>query len=549
VLFLIENIIVTAALPYANDKLHLGHLRSTYVPADVYVRYLRLNDRKVIYICATDEHGTPITIRAENESVSPNAIVDKYHKAIYDNLKQMGCSLDKFGRTTSQTHYTLTQEFFNHLLQKGYIYKANYKQPYCSNCNRFLPDRYIQGTCPRCGGEKARGDACEVCSSYLKPNELKNPYCVSCGTKPEIRETIHWFFKLSAFQTFLEEWVCKNEGLSPNVKNYALQWLKDGVRDWCITRDLSWGVPVPVEGVKGKVIYVWFDAPLGYLSSTLDWAESSGKKDHWKSFWKEDKGRIIHFIGKDIIYHHAIFWPAMLEAHGDYNLPHKIIAGEYLTLERKKMSKSRGWVINVEDYLKKYDPDPLRYYLLVVSPLNKDADFSWGEYIRRNNDELADILGNFIHRSLIFTSRFFNHKIPTPSKLKENDKIILQAIYKTKNDVGVLIESFHFHRALRKIIELAAVGNKYLNSKEPWKTIKTDPENAATTLYLADQIVKSIAILLEPFLPFSAEKIWTFLNLSDSVHNQKWKDIEKPVPSNHTIHVSTPIFKKIKSIT
>ncbi len=545
VLLLIKNIIVTAALPYANDKLHLGHLRSTYIPADVYVRYLRLNDRNVIYICATDEHGTPITIRAENEHISPKVIVDKYHKAIYKDLKQMGCSLDKFGRTTSKKHYTLTQEFFTRLLQKGYIYKANYKQLYCSKCNRFLPDRYIQGTCPRCGGEKARGDACDVCGTYLKPSELNDPYCVSCGTKPEIRETTHWFFKLSAFQTFIKEWINENDELSPNVKNYVSQWLKDDLKDWCITRDLSWGVPVPVEGADEKVIYVWFDAPIGYLSSTVDWAESSGDKEKWKSFWKEDEGRMIHFIGKDIIYHHAIFWPALLKAHGDYNLPYKIIAGEYLTLERKKMSKSRGWVINVEDYLKKYDPDPLRYYLIVVSPLNKDADFSWDEYNRRNNDELADILGNFIHRSLIFTFKFFDKKIPKPGKILENDKEILQAIIKTKKEVGNLIESCNFHHALRKIIELAAIGNKYFNMKEPWKIIKTDPENAATTLYFANQIVKSIAILLEPFLPFSAEKIWTFLNLPDSVHNQKWKNLEKMVPSNHAINFPTPIFKKI----
>jgi methionyl-tRNA synthetase len=486
-------------------------------------------------------------MRAEREAITPTTIVDRYHKAIYDDLLQMGCSLDKFGRTTSRNHYSITQDFFTHLLHKDHIYKAKYQQPYCSNCQRFLPDRYIQGTCPRCGGEKARGDACEVCGSYLKPHELKDSYCVTCRTTPEIRETTHWFFKLSAFQPFLEEWLTQNEELSSNVKNYASQWIKEGVRDWCITRDLSWGVPVPVEGAEEKVIYVWFDAPLGYLSSTVEWAESSGEKEKWKSFWKDKEGRIIHFIGKDIIYHHSIFWPALLQAHGDYNLPSKIIAGEYLTLERKKMSKSRGWVINVADYLQQYDPDPLRYYLIVVSPLTKDADFSWDEYIRRNNDELADILGNFIHRSLIFTARFFNQKIPTPGQIRETDQVILQSISQTKQDVGELIESFNFHRALRKIIELAATGNKYLNTKEPWKTIKTDPKNAATTLYLVNQIVKSIAILLEPFLPFSAEKIWTFLNLPGSVHTQKWKDIEQPLPSNHPIHVSTPIFKKITS--
>jgi methionyl-tRNA synthetase len=546
VLIPIENIIVTAALPYANDRLHLGHLRSTYIPADTYVRYLRLKGRNVIYVCATDEHGTPITLRSEEEAVPPKEIADRYNEAIGEDLKNIGCSLDKFGRTTSPTHYELTQEFFKQLRKKGYIYKTSYEQLYCPKCNRFLPDRYVQGACPHCGGEKARGDACEVCGRYLKPSELKNPYCVFCGTTPEIRETEHWFFKLSAFQAFLEEWIGENEELPLNVKNYAYQWLKDGLKDWCITRDLDWGVPVPVEGAEGKVIYVWFDAPIGYISSTVDWAKSRGDDEKWKAFWQEGCGRIVHFIGKDIVYHHSIFWPAMLKAHGEYNLPHKIVAGEYLTLEGRKMSKSRGWVVNVEEYLKEFDPDPLRYFLIVASPLSKDADFSWDEFARRNNDELADILGNFIHRSLTFTCRFFDERIPRPSKIGVGARETLNAVEKTRVKAGRLIESFNFHRAIREIIELAAEGNRYLNAEEPWRTVENEPQEAATTLYVVDQIVKALSILLEPFLPFTAEKIWKFLNLPGNIHRQRWEDVEKPLPPGHKINIPTPLFKKIR---
>jgi len=307
------------------------------------------------------------------------------------------------------------------------------------------------------------------------------------------------------------------------------------------------GVPVPFEDVEEKkVIYVWFDAPIGYISSMMDWAKSSGDNEKWKAFWKEERGRIVHFIGKDIIYHHSIFWPAILKAHGKYNLPHKIVAGEYLTLERRKMSKSRGWVVNVDEYIEKFDPDPLRYYLIVVSPLNKDADFSWKEYARRNNDELADILGNFIHRALIFTCRFFNKRIPRPSIIEENDREILQSIKKTRIKTGDLIEALDLHRAIREIIELAATGNRYLNTEEPWKKIEKEPDDAATTLYIAIQIVKALSILLEPFLPFTAEKIWNFLNLTGNIHKQSWEDIEKPLPSTHKINDPIPLFKKIR---
>ncbi len=535
--------LITAALPYANAKLHLGHLRSTYIPSDIYTRYLRLKGEDVIYICATDEHGTPIAVRAENEKITPKQVADKYHESISTDLKRMGCSFDLFGRTTLPIHYEITQEFFKQLLEKGHIYKAEYEQLFCPQCSRFLPDRFVEGTCPYCGGE-ARGDQCENCGRYLKPIELISPRCTSCKGAPEIRRTEQWFFKLSAFRDFLEEWVTGNSGLSTNVRNYALQWVREGLVDWCITRDMSWGVPVPVEGVKDKVVYVWFDAPIGYISTTVEWTRLSGEPEKWKAFW-EGEGRIIHFIGKDIIYHHAIFWPAMLKGRGEYRLPSKIVAGEYLTLGGRKMSKSRNWSVEVEDYLRTFEPDPLRYCLMVISPLNRDADFTWSEYARRNNDELADILGNFIHRTLMFTRRFFA-EIPKPSEMDDADRALLKFIAETAQAVEAAVEAQEFHQSLREIMNLAAAGNKYLNEKQPWKTIKADRDQAATTLYVVNQIVKALAIMLEPFMPFTAEKIWKTLNMPQSVHDQKWKDISQELPSGQKINQPEPLFKKIR---
>ncbi len=537
--------LITAALPYANYRLHLGHLRSTYIPSDIYARYLRLRGEEVAYICATDEHGTPIVVRAEEEGITPKQVADKYHKAILEDLKEIGCSFDEFGRTTLPAHYEITQGFFKRLLNKDYIYQAEYEQLFCAKCNRFLPDRFVEGICPHCGGE-ARGDACDICGRYLKPVELKEPHCSTCGTAPETRKTKHWFFKLSAFREFLEEWISNNKALSANVKNYTLQWLKENLVDWCITRDMSWGVPVPVEGVKGKVIYVWFDAPIGYISSTVEWARLSRDADKWKNFWLGKDSRVVHFIGKDIIYHHAIFWPAMLKAHDEYIMPYKIIAGEYLTLEGRKMSKSRGWSVEVNEYMRRFEADPLRYYLTVISPLNKDADFTWNEFVRKNNDELSDIFGNFIHRTLMFTYQFFDKTIPRPAKLDRVDREILESITKTKDAVEASIEEQEFHQALREMMNLAAAGNKYLNDKAPWKIIKVKKDKAATTLYVASQVVKALTIMIEPFLPFTAEKIWKILDLDGSVHEQKWEDIIKELTAGHRVNQSIPLFRKIK---
>ena len=541
------KVLVTAALPYANANIHLGHLRSTYIPSDIYARYRRLRGDQVVYVCATDEHGTPIAVRAEREGVSPKEIVDRYYEAILNDLRSMGCSFDNFGRTTLPVHHALTQDFFTHLLEDGYIYKAKHEQLFCRECGRFLPDRYVEGRCPHCT-EDARGDQCEMCGRFLKPIDLMDPHCVTCKTTPEMRQTEHWFFKLSAFREFLERWLVDNDGLTSNVKNYALQWLREDVRDWCITRDMAWGVPVPIENVDGKVIYVWFDAPIGYISTTIEWARLTGRPDGWKDFWTDDESQLVHFIGKDIIYHHAIFWPAMLKARGMYSLPSKIVAGEYLTLEGKKMSKSRGWSVEVSEYLEDFEPDPLRYYLAVVSPLGKDADFRWDEYVRRNNNELADILGNFIHRTLTFTVRYFE-RIPEPAEMNEGDVDVLQSIARTKGAVETALDTHEFHQALRHILNLAAIGNKYLSDKEPWKTIKRERNEAATTLYVANQIIRALAIMLAPFLPFTAEKLWHMLNLSGSVHEQNWDSISDELASGHEINLPEPLFQKLDNAT
>ncbi len=490
----------------------------------------------VLLVCATDEHGTPIAVRAEQEGKPPKEIAGRYHEMIKEDLESCNISLDSFTRTTDPTHYKMAQNFFLKLYEKGYIYEKSIEQLYCDNCNRFLPDRYVEGICPHCGAE-ARGDQCEACGRHLESIQLVEPSCLICKSKPKIRESKQYFFKLTDFQDDLKEWVESNDKLPPNVKNYAMQWLKEGLRDWILTRDMEWGIPVPLEGAEGKIIYVWGEAFLGYISSAAQWAHKENKS--WEDYWND---KAIHFIGKDIIYHHSIFWPALLMAYG-CKLPYTVIAGEYLSLEGRKMSTSKNWVIWVSDFVKNFDSDILRYYLIANAPLNRDTDFSWDDFQRRVNDELADVIGNFLHRTFTFTSRFFDGKIPEPVEFDESDKEFEKRIKQLPNVVGDYIENFKFREGLMEIIKIAKFGNKYFNDKEPWKAVKSGPEKAATCLYLCNQLSKTLAVVLMPYLPVKTQEIFKTLNLD--AEKMVWDEAAEFIPAGHELAKAKPIFSKI----
>lgn len=528
---------MTCALPYANGPTHLGHLRSTYIPADIYARYNRMKGNEVLFVCATDEHGTPIAVKAEKEGKTPLEIATRYHEMIKSDLDDCNISFDNFSRTTDPLHYEIGQNFFLKLYEKGFIYEKEIKQPYCPDCDRFLPDRYVEGICPQCESEGARGDHCEACGRHLEPTQLLEPHCLICDSTPEIKESKHYFFKLSHFQDDLYNWIISNDEMPANVKNYALQWIKEGLKDWILTRDMDWGIPVPLDDAKGKIIYVWGEAFLGYISSAAQWSKKSEKD--WKDYWNE---KALHFIGKDIIYHHSIFWPALLMAYG-CELPNNIIAGEYLSLEGSKMSTSKNWVIWTSDFLEIFDADILRYYLTINAPLNRDTDFSWDDFQRRVNDELADVLGNFLHRTFSFTKRFFQGKIPEAYKFSAEDEEFKTQIVSAPKVVGDLIENYKFREALVSIIKLAKKGNKYFNDQEPWKAVKENPEKAANCLYLCNQLTKTLAVLLKPYMPEKSFKILEILNLDDL--SMVWDDASTFIPSGHLIKKPKPLFAKI----
>lgn len=535
-----ERILVTAALPYANGPVHVGHAIGAYIPADLYARYHRLKGNDVIYVCGTDEHGTPISVAAERERVSPKDVVDKYHEIIKNSFSKLGISFDNFSRTTRELHYNTSQDFFLEILGKGFIYKKTVDRPHCPSCKRFLPDRFVKGICPYCESEDERGDQCESCGKQLEPHELKNPYCIICHTTPEQRATEHWFFRLSGFSERLKEWILENKHWPDNARNFSLGWISEGLEDRAITRDLNWGIPVPVDGSEGKVLYVWFDAPIGYISATKEWADNIKRPEDWKKYWVE-KCRIVHFIGKDNIPFHAIIWPAMLMAHSELNLPWQISSNEYLTLEGKKMSTSRGWVLWLHDFLSEFEPDLLRYYLIRINPERHDADFSLRELQDKVNNELISNFGNFINRVLTFIEKK-GSVIPEPKEFNELDNRILEVIRGAPEKVGNKIENFSFMEALRELMDIAHFGNEYFQQKEPWKN-----ENS-TTLYLCANLARTLAILSSPFLPFSAEKIWGMLNLKGSVHGQEWYSAaELKIASGHKIKNLEVLYAKIEN--
>lgn len=531
-----SKIFISCALPYANGPCHLGHIRSTYLPADIYARYNRMIGNDVLMVCATDEHGTPIAVKADKENKKPIEISKRYHDMIVRDVESMNISLDSFTRTTDESHYEIAKNFFKSLYDEGLIYREDIQQLYCPVCNKFLPDRYVEGSCPECGSE-ARGDHCEKCGKALEPTELDEPHCITCGTTPIIKDTFQYAFKLSEFEDDLKEYISSNENLPANVKNYATNWLNDGLNDWILTRDMDWGIPVPLDEAKGKVLYVWIEAFLGYISSASQWSKQSGRK--WEEYWND---YVVHFIGKDIIYHHSIFWPGLLKAYG-CKLPDMIYAGEFLSLEGEKMSTSKNWVIWISDFVKDYDPDLLRYYLTMNAPLNKDSDFSWDDFQRRNNDELADVIGNFLHRTFVFTKKSFDNRIPEYKNPTEEDEAFRMAIEELPNKAGEYIANYEFRDALLEIFKVAKKGNKYFNDQEPWKAVKEDVQKAANCLYLSNQLAKTLAYMLKPFIPTKADKIAEIMNI-DSL--DVWDDAKIALPVGHEINKAKPLFKKIE---
>ena len=532
-----SKIFISCALPYANGPCHLGHIRSTYLPADIFARYNRMVGNDVLLVCATDEHGTPIAVKADKENKKPIEISKRYHDMIVKDVESMNISLDNFTRTTDEAHYEIAKNFFKALYDDGLIYREDIQQLYCPNCNKFLPDRYVEGLCPVCGAE-ARGDHCEKCGKALDPTELDEPHCITCGTTPVIKDTFQYAFKLSEFEDDLKDYINSNDNLPANVKNYASNWLEEGLNDWILTRDMDWGIPVPLDEAKGKVLYVWIEAFLGYISSASQWSKKSGLK--WEEYWND---YVVHFIGKDIIYHHSIFWPGLLKAYG-CKLPDMIYAGEFLSLEGEKMSTSKNWVIWIADFVKDYDPDLLRYYLTINAPLNKDSDFSWDDFQRRNNDELADVIGNFLHRTFVFTKKFFDSKVPEYADPSEEDEEFLKAIEELPDKAGKLISDYEFREALLEIFKVAKKGNKYFNDCEPWKAVKEDMQKASNCLYLSNQLAKTLAYTLKPFLPTKADKIAEIMNIDNL---DVWDDAKVALPVGHPINKAKPLFKKIEN--
>ena len=545
-----SKLFISCALPYANGPCHLGHLRSTYIPADIYARYNRMNNIDTVMVCSTDEHGTPIAVRAEQENISPKDITDKYHELIANDLKSCNISLDSFRRTTDKNHYEMARKFFKELYDKGYIYEQEIDQLYCDNCKRSLPDRYVEGTCPHCQSEGARGDQCEVCGRHLDPTELVEPKCLICDGTPHAEKSKQYYFKLHEFEPQLREWLNTNT-FPKNVKNFAIEWLNDGLKDWIMTRDMKWGIPVPLDDAEGKVLYVWAEAFIGYQSSAETWAK---KHDlNWIDYWND---KTVHFIGKDIIYHHTIFWPSMLMGR-NCKLPYSVIGGGYLSLEGRKMSTSKGWVIWVEDFLKKFDSDLLRYYMIINAPLSKDTDFSWDDFQRRINNELTDNLGNFIHRTFTFTKKFFDGQIPEPGEYSAEDREFEEKIRALPDKVAEYIENFEFRDGLQEIMTVTKDANKYFNDKKPWKAVKEDEASARTCLYLSNQLVHTLSIILTPYIPESVQKIREvmsiptevvdgFTDFDERTPNVEWSKSKDFLPAGHPIKKAKPLFNKIE---
>ena len=542
-----KRILVTSALPYANGPIHLGHLAGAYLPADLYVRFQRLKKRDVIYICGSDEHGVPITIAAEKKGVSPQVIVDEFHFRNKAAFEKFGMSFDYYGRTSAKIHHETSQQIFLDLHKKGLFNKKIEKQLYDEKAKMFLADRYVKGTCPSCSYPDAYGDQCEKCGTTLSPAELIDPKSALTGEKPVYRETEHWYLPLGDLQEKVAKWIETKKHWKTNVLGQVKSWLNEGLMDRAVTRDLSWGIPVPLEHAEGKVLYVWFDAPIGYISATKEWALEKGDTELWKKYWQDKQTKLVHFIGKDNIVFHCIMFPATLMELGDYVMPDNVPANEFLNLEGNKLSTSKNYAVWLEDYVQKFAIDPLRYYLTVNAPESKDADFTWQEFQQRNNSELADILGNFINRTLTFAGKRYDGKVPERGVLDELDKDMLSTLQEAPQKIGKYYETFEFRKAVYAFMDIGRAANKYFNDQEPWRTAREDEAKCATTINICIHAVQTLAVLMVPLLPFSAEKAWRMAGHKDSVHEQLWDTAgEISMPAGHKLGKTTILFRKFE---
>ena len=536
-----KRYLITSALPYANGPVHIGHLAGVYVPSDIYTRYLRLKGHDVISVCGSDEHGVPITIKARKEGITPQQVVDRYHEIIEKSFRRLGMSFDIYSRTSSPTHRVTASEYFRKLYDEGKFIEQTSEQFYDVEAEQFLADRYIIGECPRCHNEKAYGDQCEKCGSTLSPDELINPRSALSGGKIEKRETKHWYLPLDKYEGFLREWILEgHKEWKSNVYGQCKSWLDLGLQPRAVSRDLDWGIPVPVEGADGKVLYVWFDAPIGYISATKDLTPD------WEKYWKSEDTKMVHFIGKDNIVFHCIVFPSMLKAHGGYILPENVPANEFLNLEGDKISTSQNWAVWLHEYLDEFPgkEDVLRYVLCANAPETKDNDFTWKDFQSRNNSELVAVLGNFVNRALVLTKKYYDGVVPERGALTEYDEATIEELQKIKASLERNIEHYHFREALKDAMAYSRIGNKYLADTEPWKVVKSDPERVKTILNIALQITANIAIAIEPFMPFSAEKILKML----AVEKYGWEQLGSMelIAAGHTIGEAQLLFEKIE---
>ncbi len=548
---------ITAALPYTNGPVHIGHLAGVYIPADIFARFQRMQGKDVAFVCGSDEHGVPITLKAKKEGITPQQVVDKYHAIIKKSFEDFGITFDNYSRTSAKIHHDTASDFFKKLHADGKFIEEVTEQLYDVEANQFLADRFVVGTCPKCGNEESYGDQCENCGTSHNATDLINPKSAISGAVPSLKETKHWFLPLDQYEPWLKEWIVDGhkKDWKTNVYGQCKSWIDDGLRPRAVTRDLDWGIPVPVEGAEGKVLYVWFDAPIGYISATKEWAAREGKD--WEPYWKDSESKLLHFIGKDNIVFHCIIFPSMLKAEGSYILPNNVPANEFLNLEGSKISTSKNWAVWLHEYLEEFpnQQDVLRYTLTANAPETKDNDFTWSDFQARNNNELVAVFGNFINRVVVLTHKYYGGEVPEASEYLEIDQTILKELKTYPAVIESSIERYRFREAQMELMNVARLGNKYLADEEPWKTIKTDEARTKTVMYIALQIATALAVLSEPFLPFTSEKLKKMLNLSSSDATKEydientWKDVETKanlIPSGHTIGKGELLFSKIE---